>query len=357
MIEPPTLAAVLRAARGAPPDPDVDARLRSALAGAGSATPWYLRVLIGVGAWFGTLFLLGFLFLLLDDVFRDPAVPAIGIGLPLVAGGVALHRLRGDFARQLALVLSLSGQGLFVFALGGLFNSDELGALAALALSLVLLTLYPDRVHRFFSTLIAIGAVGYLLEDARVALGADLLAVALVFLLTALWRLLPADLRGRHGDFLDAAGAGTVVALAALVAAAAFNRIEAGGSDWLEVGALTSLGASAALLAAMASLAAEHRLELTDPVPLAAGIGVVLVAALTLHAPGVPVTLLIMLLAFDRRHLPALGVGGAFFLVSVALYYYDLELTLLRKSGVLLGSGAVCLGAWAALRAHLRRPA
>lgn len=353
----PTLHDVLHAA-GRPVNPEDEARLRTALARSGGTMPWYVRVLIGGGTWLGTLFLLGFFFLLLGDAFTDPTTPAIGLGLPMVAAAVGLQRLRGDFVRQLALVLSLTGQLLVIVATGAVTGSEELAALLALVFGIGLLPLYPDRVHRFFSTLIAIGGLLVLLHESRVPGGAEIGILLLVALAAGLWRLLPAAWRGRHRELLDAVVPATVVAMLVLLAMSSFEGLGAPNvTYWHRFGPATTAGATAALLAVGAAIFREHRVELTEPVPLAAAAAVLAIAVFTWRAPAIPIALLVVVLAFDRRNQVALGLGAAFFVIFGAIFYYDLQLTLLRKSGALAGSGLVCLAAWGALRAYVRRAA
>jgi uncharacterized membrane protein len=55
-------------------------------------------------------------------------------------------------------------------------------------------------------------------------------------------------------------------------------------------------------------------------------------------------------LGFDRRARGLIVLGALFFLGYGAAYYYDMRLTLLEKSGILVLSGVICLAAWAALR-------
>ena len=58
-----------------------------------------------------------------------------------------------------------------------------------------------------------------------------------------------------------------------------------------------------------------------------------------IQAPGVVGSFLLILLAFYIRHLPSLVMGIVAFGYTLFLFYYDLHLTLLEKSGMLLLSG------------------
>lgn len=356
MTAHPTLREVLHAiAPGNSIAPDAEARVGAAVGVLGAKTPWYIRLLIGGGAWFGTWFLLAFLFALLGIAFGgDIALPAIAVGGPLVALAVALQRMRsGDFIRQLALVVSLTGQGLFISGLASAAHSDELAAVAALVISAVLLAIYPERVHRFFSTLIAIGALATLIHDARAAFpyGLEVLALALVAIAVLLWRALPTDYRAQHADFVDPAVAGAIVSLLVLSLVATIAAMWSWmRTDWLMMGALTTVGVTIALLGLVHHLFAEHRVLPLRPAPIAASAVVLLLAAVTWTTPAILLTILVVILGFDRRNRVIVGLAIAFFLAFCAIYYYSLELTLLQKSGVLVGSGTLCLVSWAALR-------
>ena len=60
--------------------------------------------------------------------------------------------------------------------------------------------------------------------------------------------------------------------------------------------------------------------------------------------PGVIGAAGVLALAFHRRNEVMLGLAVAFLIGFGVLYYYDLSLSLLAKSGALVGSGLVLLG-------------
>ena len=68
-----------------------------------------------------------------------------------------------------------------------------------------------------------------------------------------------------------------------------------------------------------------------------------LILAPTVIAPSVPGALLILLSSFYIGHRPGFWVGLLALVYFVILYYYDLNMTLLAKSGVLVASGLLFL--------------
>lgn len=131
-----------------------------AASGGTSDRPWYIAALLGVSGWFAGLFLLVFvgMFLGLRPSSTGPAAVA---GALLVAGAWGLFKMSDEahpsrvFVAQLALALSLAGQGLVLFAVSADSGGLTRLAGAALALQLVLVLLMPDRLHRTLSALFA----------------------------------------------------------------------------------------------------------------------------------------------------------------------------------------------------------
>src|SRR6202042_1898747 len=78
---------------------------------------------------------------------------------------------------------------------------------------------------------------------------------------------------------------------------------------------------------------------LREKVPLFVGFAFALAALVWLGAGGVLLALLFMLLGFSLQNRATLGFGLILFPVFLTHYYYNLNLDLLAKSGVLIGSG------------------
>jgi hypothetical protein len=78
----------------------------------GSASPWYVRVMLGVAGWIGALFLLGFVGAAFAFVMKSMAAAMI-LGVLCCAVAFSIFRIarENDFASQFGLALSLTGQG------------------------------------------------------------------------------------------------------------------------------------------------------------------------------------------------------------------------------------------------------
>lgn len=311
---------------------DLDPEAARHAVGVRPDTPWYLRAAAGIGAWATAAALIAAVALILAEVLDGEALPltAAGSGAALAAAAAALHRRsRGEFATQLAVAAALAGQALLVGGLGAESESLTAAAAAAAASAALLIAAIRDPELRFLATALAVGVAFAALLEREVPEPAGILAA--LTLPAALGLLLrpPAGfaLRG--------------VALALLLTPMAVMLVpEAGGfgSGWLP------RAAYAVALLAVLVLAGRTTRSTAGAAGLAAATVALLVGMAA--APGIAAAMLLLALAYllGSRMLAALGaVAQAWFL---SRFYYDLDLTLLQKSGMLAAAGALLLGLW-----------
>lgn len=301
------------------------------------AAPWFVRVLVGIGAWIAAAFLVLFLFAL-DLIDEDSA--AVVTGAVLLALSFWMRRsTRSDFLHQLGLALWLVGQLLTLFGVGSLTDSVAAAAAASLLLQGATLLLFPDVVARFLATTFAVASVAALLVEADIPFSLDLALLAAALPAGYLWWRRPAALASPYAEAVGPVGYGLVVSAFLLLLTTFGDPFERGG-----VGLVAGSGLTAGVLAIA--------LALMSPRPLIAVLGGILIlGAATVSAPGVMAGVGALLLAFRGGDRVLMGLAWVFLAVFLTGYYYDLEITLLEKSGLLAASGAVLL----ALREIVRR--
>ena len=332
----------------------------AAAADAEEATPWYVRVAAGFGAWIATLLVIAFLG---GIGLRPNESSALVVGLALVVGAVVLRiAARAEFARQLALAASFAGQALVVLRMADVTDSVGGAGLAALLLSLVLIPIVPDAAHRFLSAVV--GAVGLVAAVVSLRLhwaadpltpsllsarGADLAALALVAIAAWGWR---SDARWRDrrvAEVVEPVTWGVTVALLGFLLVDAVLGPSYGWftpghrpSDW-QLGMLTTIGIAAAIGAfALAAFREHGEAGAVNAIALA---GIAALALLTLPTPGIVAAIGVVLLGFDRRQPLLVGLGALFLVAFLGVFYHGLRLTLLEKSGMLAASGLLLLAA------------
>jgi hypothetical protein len=321
------------------------------------ASPWYVRVMLGIAGWIGALFLLLFIgaasFALLDN-----AGSAFVLGVLCCAGAFILFRtLSGnDFAEQFGLAVGLAGQAMIVMGLGQALRPEDTpfyfataGALAVVALVI------PNFLHRALTTggaalALALGVNQLALHG----LAAPILCLGIAFI----W-LEPQRWAG-GGGILRPVGYGLVLALLMVETVRLFGLQDWFGtgnreSGWMDFyGPLVGRGVTALILLWVAVTLAlrEGGARGTRIAAGAAGAALVL-GLLSLLAPGLSSALLILLLGFAAGNRPLVALGILGLLGFVSHFYYSLEATLLEKSGLLAVTGLCLLAAHLALRRFL----
>ena len=295
---------------------------------------WSSRFLLGIVGWLAALFLLFFLFMAFEGVIRE-ANHALAMGVILMAAALGLNRKasRSDLWDQFVLALALAADAWLLY---GLIDRVDLHSailwLGLCALSLGIAALFEHWLIRLFHSF----AAAILLTLGLACLGLQLLALPLVMgALTACWLL--AERQPSRHQLYESLTLG--LALSLLVLGRLHHPLWDGGASMLD-----ELGHSRLplwinpLLCAALLLGVMVRLKL----PLLYGLPLVLISALI---PGMGAGALVLVLGFYAGSLGLMTLAGLLLLGFGSLYYYDLGLTLMTKSWLLLGSGALLLGA------------
>ncbi len=299
-----------------------------------AASPWYVRLFVGVSAWIAALFFIGFLFS--AEILQEADIGVI-VGLVMCGIAIGLNRFapRNDFFSQLGLALSLAGQLLFIIGLFDLVNEIVLLALPLIILEIGLIWLYKDRLHRFISTLIIIGAILAVILDLEFF---ELIHI-LIFNLAAATFLF----YGLENRLLLVASRELVRPLGYAVALSLLGLLILPTIELLEIRWwwLTAILLLSVLLFLVSQIAADLELPLASGVmPWLLG-GCLFLFVPAIQMPGILAALIILLLAFWRNNRLLLGLAAAFLLFYLGAYYYWLEWSLLTKSFALMGGGAI----------------
>lgn len=295
---------------------------------------WSSRFLLGMVGWIAALFLLFFLFMAFESLTRE-ANHALAMGAVLMAAALGLNRTarRTDLWDQFVLALALAADAWLLYGLLDRLDLHHAPLWFGLAaLSLCIAALFEHWLVRLFHSF----AAAILLALGLACLGLQLLALPLVMGAAALCWLQAERDPVRH-QLYESLTLG--LALSLLVLGRLHHPLWDGGASVLdELGPsrlplwLNPLLCAALLLGVMVHL----RLPLLACLPL------VLLSALI---PGMGAGALVLVLGFYAGSLTLMTLAGLLLLGFGALYYYDLGLTLMTKSWLLLGSGAVLLGA------------
>jgi hypothetical protein len=303
-----------------------------------AGNPWYVRVLVGIGAWIAAVLLIAFLVGGVELV--RTAESSIVAGLILCGVAIAIRRFVPDsvFAVQLALALSMAGQVLFGGGVASLSRGVPITVLAIVVLEVLLIAVYPDMMHRFLSTIVIVGALVALLLDWNLPGAVHPLVGLLAAGALALWERESALAVARAEGLGRPIGYGLVVALLGVLCLGLTDLI-----------AIPHWWVSGLLLLPML-LVLEYRIVSRFEPRAAAAIvawlvgATVLVSLPALWTPGVLAAVVVIVLGFQRGNRLLLGLGALFLAVFLIAFYYHLDITLLLKSLMLLATGLLLMG-------------
>jgi hypothetical protein len=317
-------------------------------------SPWYVRAMLGVAGWIGALFLLAFVGAGLAFVF-DSEMASLIAGAACCGAAYAIFRAapRNDLASQFALAVSLAGQVMFVFGIYEAVGHGRDNAALPLTIAVfeaVLAATIPSFIHRVWSTVASMVALGYALS----LLGWPGLATGFVAAgFAVLWLTEPQWLA--RGDLWRPVGFGLAFSLLQ------FELMPLMGSEYLLMGYRVTLSSlwvlwigpvlvAAAFIYAISRLLERHGVTPNSRTGMAVLVASVAVALATLKAPGVTASLLILVLGFAGGNRTLFGVGVVGLLGYLSHFYYSLHMTLLMKSAALFGTGLMLIALWAGTR-------
>lgn len=317
-------------------------------------SPWYLQVFMGFFGWLAALFLflaiaMLFFFDLGLDQFFESALLLWATGLVLIGGAfLLLRRAVSEFVRHMALAFSLAGQG---FVVWGAFQGSDVfvATLLITGVQVVLAVFMPDVIHRVFSACVA--ALGLLVFVEWPLL--NVMAGGAVLAFTA-WIWLHEFQYPRRAPALRAWGYGGVLALVVSRTEIAFGlnwRAWNGGPDSLPAVYDWLAPFLEGLAAVYIVYCVCQRLNSPIRVQILALCGLAALTLISADAPGLLVCMMVLVLGQAGSNILLKGIGIAGLLFYASAFYYQLHVSLMVKSQVLLATGLFLLAArWLMLR-------
>ena len=314
--------------------------------------PWFVRVMVGFGAWLASLMLVGFVATF--GFVAEGSHALIGIGL--AAGSVVLRRRSdNDFSVQSALAISLAGQLMFVLGVAQIvdWDSPELVVALMLLMAAAMFVVFPDRLHRVLMVLIASAALVTLVYlwkwNWLVPVIGPLFAAELV----AIRHFEGAWYASGRGDFVRPLSTGIMLAgVGCLSLSTVYVLPELSvifrfyPRPWISTVLLGVLLVYVVTDCWRPMLEADSIANRVTVYAL-----LLLIVAAAWAAPGLLLALIVIMLGMRAGDRVAAGAGIAFLALFVAAFFYGIETTLLQKSMTLVATGiAILVARWVLLR-------
>lgn len=317
-------------------------------------SPLYLRILIGIGAFITSLFIILFIAILGFSGINEKVIMLI-FSLIFIGGAFALmalanhnlpHSLSHDFFEQLSFYFMVIGKLLFVFAFSQLINlSETLGI--SLALLIILVMTYPIyqlSIDRFLTCLAFLFSIFYLLIfQYQTDFYANDISKTLFFYLFFILQLglvgyLLLNSRIKHS--LTPIAYAIVFSLTIQLLFLVTQTLFWGWRAKININSdMTTLLLCAALVALVIYLAKSNKLS-AEPI-IASIIGILVLGLIS--ASGILFVILLLLIGYRKHDRLLIVLAGLLLPLFLILYYYGLEATLLIKSSILIGSGVALL--------------
>lgn len=309
------------------------------------AMPWYVRGVIGIGAWVTAVVLIAlgaaFVFALLDlesgAAFALFGAVFFALGLYLLWQGPS-----GVFGQQLGIATAAAGAAMIAGGLAVEAESLWVGCAVAVAAGGAIVAATTDRILQFLAAALVLGFYVAALLEARSSQALDLVALATPAGLLLLLYPPRRDLMPTAVALLFTFPFVTVFLMADTYW---MRNLETGGTFARILHIVLFLG----LVYLHARRGADNRANLQV---LAFAVAAVLVCLLL--PPGGSAAMLILMLAYVIGSKTFALLGAALQAQFIVRYYYSLEMNLLDKSLLLMGVGTLLLALWWLLRRNAR---
>jgi uncharacterized membrane protein len=310
-------------------------------------SPWFVRIMLGFAGWIGALFILGFLGVSMQFIFRSSGASLIA-GTVLCSAAALIFRFfnKNDFACQFGLATSFAGQAVFIHGLMDLFRIvSGPGYLTVMIFEVVLVALISNYIHRMVSAFIA--AICFSLALSYYSL--PNIAPALITIgFTVLWLN---ELKwARWGKLVQPVGYGLVLAAAFVSGALLMHApmwFAGRGGISPEFVTFTYYARvilnGAVFIFAISSLLKREGIRFKDTSAQIALIAALVIAISSFKAPGIITGLIVILLGFANGNKTLTGLGILASIAYLSHFYYQMHATLLMKSVALTLTGTVAL--------------
>jgi len=308
--------------------------------------PLYLRAIAGVGAFIASFCFMGFLETTDIIDFRNEEGLVIW-GLTFVASAIGLQRMAGNgntvrhnFLIQSSFASMAVGKALFVFGIAQLIDTPWSVSLALFIITACTYFIYRMSIDRFLSSLgVLLSVLLSIKIDAEISGSREFIFNTFFLLQFACTAFLLTYGRIKQ-DYIPLAYALIFsLCICVLVLAA---QIEFGSFRDKEIInlAFANIVLTVGLVALFSWTAGSIERLKTEPFILAS-IGALLLGLIS--APGILLAIGLMVLGY-AKHEQLLIIAGALLMpLFLWLYYYNLDISLLHKSAILIASGIILL--------------
>ncbi len=302
---------------------------------------WYIKVLIGVSAWFASLSFLMAASVLLKDMENTGVI--LGIILCLVAVILNYFYHKKVFVQQFALALCLAGQAAATLYFSQSDHSSIQTYIFSIVISALIVVAYQYSVMRFFAVQALVISVVLLIEEIKWQNGVSFLMVIITIGVCILWIFETDFAVSSMAPVLRTCTYALTFSLLAIPVLSTHNFFNWESPNWM----LATIGVAIIFVFAQGKMFSSFNKSLVSPAFIATSVLTAGLTAITFNSPGIITALFVMMLGFSRGNKILTVLAGFCLGAYIIMFYYNLSITLLYKSYTLMGSGALLMVAWA----------
>lgn len=321
-------------------------------------TPWFVHVLQGVGAWLSAvMFIIVFaLMKVINGVF---SFTVIGVGLLAMALVLSFKIAdKSSYLSQLLFAMSLTGHVLLAVGIGLMMRHTPLFALTMVLVSIICILFYAYSVHKFLSVHLLLFALLLLAYDMKLQ---EVSMAVLMFITTLLtcWMWLNESryVKNKFNAIFHPIQHALVTALllGAIIIDHAFYLFDYQTQTLLhfplhEMIAVGFFCGFAWIIHHIFQRLDSDSDKNTDgngqPLLKWGLLTLMLVLSIVFYySSSILASLLVLLLGIERNNRIVIPLAIVSLIYAIGRYYYQLDLTLLHKSLLLMGSGLILLTA------------
>lgn len=308
--------------------------------------PLYLRALVGISAFIASLCFIGFLRVTYIISFQHKEGLIIW-GLIFIASAIGLQRVAGhnntvkhSFLIQASFASMVIGKTLFLFGIDNILDFRWGITLGLLIVTGITYHIYRMSIDRFLSSFAVLFSILVNIFWDRDGSGSRELILNGFFLFQFAGAAILLVYSKIKCDYIPLSYAFTFSLCASILFLISYTEFDYWGHKELINPAFINIMLTFGLITLFGWTAGGIEKLKTAPL-LLASICTVLLGFISV--PGILLTIVLMVLGY-AKHDELLIITGALFLpIFLFLYYYNLDVSLLKKSGILIGSGVLLL--------------
>lgn len=306
--------------------------------------PLYLRALVGVGAFIASLCFIGFV---VTGVLMTGKEGFTVWGLIFVALAIGLQKLSGNdntvknsFFMQSSFAFMATGKALFTYGMTEIFDSQWGVTFALLIITILTYHIYRMSLDRFLSTFAVLFSISInLFFERSLVLSIELLLNTFMLLQVVAVMVLIVNVKIKN-DYIPLMYGILFSICANVLLYASFTKVGYWKSEEFLSPVFITLLFTSSLLALICWIMGGVQKLNTQPVQLACA-GTVLLGFIS--APGILLSIILMVLGYAKHEKIMITMGALLIPVFLFFYYYNLDVSLMDKSVVLIGSGLTLL--------------